>query len=404
MRYLVLALLCSLAVIGYVQRLGVQTASKPIQSEFGIDTEQFAFLGTVWLVGYALLQVPAGWLADRFGGRKALVGFALLWSVLTACVGLSRQYETLLVLWFVMGTALAGLFPSAAKSIGAWFSDTEKATASGLLGSFTMLGTAVASLLTSRLLVDAGWSWRTIYVAYGLLGIVWALLYLVIVPDREKKQATNQPMTRAEWGKLFTSVPLWLLCAQQFFRAGAMIFFINWFHKFLMESRGYDDVQAGSFTAIINTCALIGGVMGGFGSDWLLRLTRNRRLARQGIAVASMTLAGLLVGVTYWIDNRQVAMILFSVAAFIATFGGVAGYTVAIEYGGLRIGIVFSMMNMCGNFGAAIVNQVVGSLKERTGSWDTAVVAVVIIFLIDAVCWALLNPKRPLYEESHEAR
>src|SRR5687767_485988 len=136
MRYFVLAFLCLIAVIAYVQRLGVQTAHGPIQYDFDINTEAFGTLGTALLIGYALFQVPAGWLADRIGSRNAMVIFAIAWSLIAACIGLCRNFEALLVMWFVMGVALAGVFPCAAKSIGAWFPDTEKAMASGLLGSF----------------------------------------------------------------------------------------------------------------------------------------------------------------------------------------------------------------------------------------------------------------------------
>jgi hypothetical protein len=62
------------------------------------------------------------------------------------------------------------------------------------------------------------------------------------------------------------------------------------------------------------------------------------------------------------------------------------------------------MMNMCGNFAAAVVHLLAGSLKERTGDWNTALFVIAGIFAIDAICWALLNPKGPLFEVQHEIR
>jgi len=400
MRYFVLSFLCLAAVIAYVQRLGVQTAYTAIQSDFQIDTEQFGLLGTVWLVGYALCQVPAGWLADRIGSRNALALFAVAWSLITMSIGWCERFETLLALWFLMGMALAGIFPCAAKSIGSWFPDTEKATASGILGSFTMLGTSAASLLTALLLFDWHWSWRAIYVAYGSAGLAWSLIYFGLIPERTENSTLALPMTRSDWQTIFTSVPLWLLCGQQFFRAGAMIFFINWFPKFLREGRLLGEADASYAAAIVNGTALIGGVLGGFFSDWMLRRTQWRRLSRQGIAVVGMATAAILVLGTYFIDENRTAIAVFCVGAFIGTFGGVSGYTVAIEFGGQRIGIVFSIMNMCGNLGAALVNQAVGSLQERTGSWNAALFIIAGVFLVDALCWALLNPKAPLFANS----
>jgi nitrate/nitrite transporter NarK len=403
MRYLVLAFLCLLAVIAYVQRLGVQAAGTPIQAQFHVNTEQFGVFGTAWLIGYAITQVPAGWLADRIGPRNALAGFAVVWSAITGLLGLCPTFESLVAMWFAMGLAMGGVFPCAAKSIGAWFPDTEKATASGLLGSCTLLGASAATFATTQLLA-LSLSWQQVCALYGALGIVWVLAYLLVVPERAGLLVLSPPMKRADWAKLLRSGPLWFLCGQQFFRAGAMIFFLNWFKTFLTESRGFSETAAGGYTSFVNLSALVGGVLGGFFSDWLLRRTGLRRLSRQGIAVVGMTTAGVLVAITSWIEHPLVAVVVFCVGAFVATFGGVSGYTVAIEYGGRRVGVVFSMMNMCGNIGAAIVNQGVSSLKERTGSWNVALFAVAIIFLVDAVCWALLNPRRPLFEEDHETR
>src|SRR5262245_9925800 len=144
MRYIVLTFLCLIAVISYVQRTGINSVKQEICDDFSIDTEMFGALGSTWLIGYAIMQVPAGWLADRFGGRNVLAALAFVWSVLTALVALCDDFHSMLALWFAMGLAQAGVFPCAAKSIGAWLPDTEKAMASGLLGSSTMLGLAAA--------------------------------------------------------------------------------------------------------------------------------------------------------------------------------------------------------------------------------------------------------------------
>ena len=398
----ILAFLCAIAVIAYVQRLGMQTAYEPIQRELGIRTEQFGAIGTAWLIGYAVMQVPAGWLADQVGSRTALALYAVLWSIVTACIGLCRSFETLLPAWFLMGMALAGVFPCAAKSIAVWFPDTQKAMASGLLGSSTMLGTAAASLITVWLLSELHFSWQFAYVLFGAVGVLWALAYFLFIPEKRGGLSIAPPMTPADWRRLATSVPMWLICGQQFFRAGAMIFFINWFPKFLRESRHLTEKQAGIYTSYANFAALLGGILGGFFSDWLLRRTGMRRLSRQGIAVVGMTTCSALIVVTYFLTDNESAIAIFSVGAFIATFGGVSGYTVTIEFGGRRVATVFSIMNMCGNFGAAIFSYLAGSLKERTDSWTPALFVFAGIFAIDAVCWSLLNPQGPLFEEHHE--
>ncbi len=401
MKYVVLALLCLIAVIAYIQRVGINSAFDPIQRDLQIDTEQFGALGSVFLIGYAALHLPAGWLADRWGSRNSLVFFACVWSLLTAAASQARDFPTMAILWMAMGMGQAGVFPCAAKAIGAWIPDTQKAMASGLLGSATMLGTAAASKLTAHLLVEEAWTWQSIYVAYGLAGVVWAFLYLAVVPEGGSRGSqSSQSMTTADWRRLFRSGSMWLISGQQFFRAAAMIFFINWFPKFLQESRGLPLSEAANVTSWANLGAMLGGICGGFFSDWLLRRTGWRRLSRQGIAVVGLSIAAVLVVQSYFVTRIEVVAILFTTAAFTAGFGGVSGYTVTIEFGGRRIGTVFAMMNMCGNVGAAISTFAAGAVVQRTGSWDLALFMFAGIFVVDAVCWALLNPKGTLFEGS----
>src|SRR5262245_28923223 len=100
MRYFVLVFLCAIAVIAYVQRLGMQIAYEPIQHELALSTEQFGRVGTAWLIGYAIMQVPAGWLADRWGSRNTLTLIAIVWSILTGSIGLCHTFAELLAVWF----------------------------------------------------------------------------------------------------------------------------------------------------------------------------------------------------------------------------------------------------------------------------------------------------------------
>src|SRR3954452_11594917 len=143
MRYWILANLCLAALIAYVQRLGIYTDSVGIRSSLGIDKEQLGLAMSAWTLGYAALQIPCGWLADRWGSRRALTAFAVLWSVLTGLTSLAGDHAELVALWCAMGMAQAGLVPCAAKAVGQWFPDTERATASGLLASAMAAGIAL---------------------------------------------------------------------------------------------------------------------------------------------------------------------------------------------------------------------------------------------------------------------
>lgn len=418
--YALLALLCVIATIAYVQRSGMSmaVADRTMQRDMGLNKAQLGVVLSFWNLGYALAQIPSGWLADRLGSRRALALFALLWSVVTGLTSLATGFYSLVAIWTLMGVAQAGIFPCSTKAISRWFATQRRASATGLLSSSMAIGSVIGPAVTGPLLgalAATALAWRWVFVLYALPGIAWALLFYRLVretpaemPDRgdigvsnpapASDAAYDAPVSEEPvWRRLLGSASMWLLCAQQFLRAAAMVFFLTWFPTFLRESRGATLVQAGYLTALAGAGAVFGALLGGFASDKLLMLTGSRRLSRQGIAVAGMTACAALIVCAFYVENTTLAVTIISAGAFCGTFGGVSGYTVAMDLGGRRVATVFSVMNMCGNFGATLFPLAIGWLVHRTGNWDLVLFIFAGIFAVDAVCWALLNPKGPLF-------
>lgn len=106
-----------------------------------------------------------------------------------------------------------------------------------------------------------------------------------------------------------------------------------------------------------------------------------------------MSACAVLMAASIFIADVNAAIALITAGAFVATFGGVAGYTVAIDYGEERVGTVFGAMNTAGNLGAMLFPVTIGWLVTATGTWNAALVAFVVLMAIDAVFWAVLNPR-----------
>lgn len=415
MRYGVLSLLCAATVIAYVQRSAIGAPSKAIEAELRIGPGEMGTVMSVWYWGYALCQLPAGWLADRWGSRAALIVFAVLWSALTGAVGLATGLPGLLLVWGAMGCAQAGIFPCATKAIGVLFPATERAIASGFLAACMALGAAIAPVLTRGLLGPL--SWQAIFALYALPGLVWALVFAVRVPRLDPQPTpapeattanwTTPPAPPAEpirWSKLFTDVHMLLLCVQQLLRAGAMAFFFTWFPRFLEETKGVAHLGADWLAACPPLAGMLGGLLGGVASDWLLKKTGNARLSRQGLTVVAMIVCFAVALAAYFVSDAYTAVLLISIGAFFGYVGGVSAYAVAITMGGTRVAVVFATMNMSGNVGAALFPLAVGWIVEATGNWNLALLLFASLFALDAVCWALLNPKGPLFGDDHEHR
>ncbi len=432
MRYTILGFLWAVALIAYIQRSAISVPLQEIGKDLCVvDADQaLGFLVSAWYFGYAIFQLPAGRFADTIGGRRALVLLTVLWSLATAAAGFARTYWELVAVWTLMGALQAGVFPCAVRSIGQLFGEKERARASAWLGTGMLAGGAIAPVLTAKLLEWLGlWAatdgiqlWRICLVLYGLPGLVWAAAYWFQTTSagldaRQTQRAemahgdavhennTSSPVPRV--GPLAANSvaaspwldrSLLLLCGQQFLRAAAMIFFITWFPTFLRETRGVSLAQSGLLTTYTGVAAMLGVIAGGYASDWVFARTGNKRIARQGLAVVGMATCSVLILLSSFVTNVNTAVAMMSLGAFVASFGGVAGYTVAIDYGGDRVGTVFGTMNMAGNFGAALFPVTVGWLVTATGTWNAALVLFAALMAIDAVLWSILNPRHQYLE------
>jgi MFS family permease len=413
-RYRVLVLLCTSAAIAYIQRAALSVPASEIASdlEFADLARDMGWIQSAWYFSYGLMQIPSGWLADRLGSRRALSIFSVVWSLATLLTAFVTDFVSLLVMWSLMGAAQAGAFPCAAKALGRIFPETERARATGLLASGMTLGGAIAPVMTAMVLESLmAWAdawgierWRLLLGAYAVPGILWTVVFLGLVSVRTLPAGSRDSVASVpvDWSRLLRSWPLALLCAQQFFRAAGMVFFMTWFPTFLQKTREVTLLGSGVLTTVAGIGGVVGSLTGGFFSDWLLLKTGNKRLSRQGIAVVGMGLCSLLIVASYFVSDIQQSIALITLGAFCATFGGVSGYTVAISFGGRQVATVFSTMNMFGNLGAALFPLTAGWLVAQTGNWNLILFLFASVMAIDALCWAFLNPQGTLFGDEHE--
>lgn len=405
-----LSFLCAATVIAYLQRSALGVPSKQIERELGLTAQDMGLVWLAWYAGYAAFQLPAGIVAQWVGSKPALVAFAVVWSVLTACTGTANGFTDLCLWWAAMGVAQAGIFVCATKAIGATFRPTEQAFASGALACCMAGGAALSQFVTGRLFGPL--TWQEVLALYMVPGLVWALAFAYLVPSPEPPFVPEPEPDYDEppppqppepppvpWSRLLTDRNMVLLCTQQFMRAGAVALFFTWFPRYLQETKGVSVAGSGSLAAWPLVAGMLGGLLAGTASDFLLRRTGNARLSRQGLATCATATCALVSLGAFYATDANTAVALISVAAFCGYASGVSAYAVALSMGGTRVAPVFATMNMAGNVGAGLFPFAVGQLVVRTGNWNSAVLLFAGMFAASALCWSLLNPKGTLFEE-----
>ncbi len=411
-RYLVVAAVCVITAINYIQRNSIGAAETTIRDDLSLTREQTGDAMAWFFWSYALFQIPSGWLAQRWGPRWALTLFAVGWSLALGLAALSAGLAGLISARLLMGMLQAGVFPCVTLILAAWLPASRRAFASGLLNSCMLIGGAVSSQLTGVLLNYCGW--REVFGLDVLPGVIWAVWFVFWFRNRpQDHRAVNpaeltiitaeltcsQPGTGKSpiqpsfrWWTLLLSAPMWLIGIQQFFRAGANRFFDMWLPTYLQEERGGSVLSAGLLTGLPSYAAIIGGMVGGWFSDSILQQTGSRRAGRQGVAIGSLLVATLCYLLAYPISDLWLAISVLSLGYFIGSFAAPCAYALTMDMGGKQLGVVFGAMNMAGNFGSWAFVWVVPRLVSWSGGWGLALAVFAGVHLLAAVCWMPLNP------------
>ncbi|WP_406693700.1 MFS transporter [Singulisphaera sp. Ch08] len=408
-RHLVLIWLCVATTIAYIDRGCLSVAEKLIRADLGLSESQMGLVMSAFFLAYALFQVPAAGLDHAWGSRRALPVFSAAWSLATGLCGATHGVVLLLVARFSMGAAEAGIFPSSTGVLSRWYPVSRRAWVSGVLASFMGVGGGIGAALTGYILVYVSWRWM--FLLYAVPGLIWALGFalwfrntprehpsvnaaeLALISEGAKKE-DHQAVGPIAWRVLLTNRAVLGLVLQQFFRAAAAIFYLSWFPTYLHETRGVGVWEAGLLTSLPHWTTMLGCLAGGWLSDRVLARTGSLRLARQGVSVASMFLATLLIGLAYPIADARLAVLVLSVGAFAAALAGPCAYALTMDLGGRNTPQVFGIMNTSGAVGSILFPIIVPKLVVITGSWDAVLTFFAAIHIVAGACWLIFDADR----------
>ncbi len=408
-RFVILAWCCLAAMVAYLQRTAIGVASGSIRDDLGFSVVEFGFVMSGYYWTYALSQLPAGWVGQQIGSRPMLIVCVSGSSALTILSGVCPSRLAFALAWLSAGIAIAGIFPSCVQLFVAAFAPTARAFPSGMLSSSMSVGGAISTTLTGLLLastfLSGGMSWRAIFIAYGTIGLLWALGFgwwsrspmKTVIPDKIVHVTEPESPAVADASRTLAAVlqdyRTWLICAQQFFRAAGYVFYATWFPEFLRMTREVNTASAGQLTSLPLLGVVLGGAIGGVIADLLEHLTGSRRVSRQVLGVGSHGLCALLILTAQFIADPTSATLVISLGSFVFALGASSAYAITMDLGGPHTSTLFGLMNMCGNIGAALCPMVVGLLVNAVG-WGPILYFFAALYFAAAVCWMGLNPGR----------
>jgi MFS transporter, ACS family, glucarate transporter len=407
-RYLVMAFAAVLAVITYIDRVSISFAAPFIREELHLSTIQMGWVFNAFSLGYALFEIPGGFLGDWIGPRKVLTRIVVWWSIFTAATGWVWSYSSLLVIRFLFGAGEAGCFPNITRSFSVWLPQRERPRAQAMIWLSTRWGAAFTPPLVALVMSLVGW--RHAFEVFACLGVVWAAVFFFWYRDDPRKKSGVNEAERAllkdnahlaaghrnvPWSRLVRSRQAWMLCGQYFCHSWGWYFYLTWLPTYLREGRHMAFVSTAAMSALPLFMAGLGDPVSVLLSARLAKSVGLAR-ARRWIAYTGFAGASTFLLVSTVIRDPMMGVLAIGAAAFLLELVMPIAWSTTMDVGAQYAGTVSGAMNMVGNIAGGFSPMITGYILAWTNnSWNVVFYVAAAVEFLGIACWAFLDPVTP---------
>ncbi|UXR76070.1 MULTISPECIES: MFS transporter [unclassified Staphylococcus] len=415
-RWMFAGLFFLIGVIAYMDRANISYIAVPMMEDLHLTKTQFGFLASFFSLGYALMQVPSGLLAEKFGPKKMISVALIWWSAFTILTGLVKNHGLLYLVRFLFGVGEAPMYPSNAVFNTHWFGKNEKGRASSALLAGSYFGPVLAPFVTVAIYTTFGW--QAVFYIFGAIGFLIALLWIIIAKDlpehhkmvseaekqfiMENRDVVTTEKSSAPWGIFFKRFSFYAIAAQYFIVQFAITLFLMWLPTYLMETFHIDNLTMSKIAGIPWFVMFILILSGGVISDKILSAGKSRFVARATIAIAGFVVFG--VALNFAVSAQTLTMNIFWMSLCLGGIGlsMVMSWASATDLGRNFAGTVSGWMNLWGNIGAMLSPILAGYLATIMG-WPTTLRLMLILVVIAIILWFFVKPDHPLIKDESEA-
>lgn len=418
-RWFILALLFAISVVTYIDRVNISVTARQMMPAFGLTDQQMGHIFSAFVLGYALCQIPGGWLGDRWGARLVLTGAVLWWSGFTALtaiaatlpiVGLVGVLGSLMITRFLLGVGEAVALPNFNRAVADWLPAGERGLGIGIAIGGIGVGSAMTPPLTAWIMVN--WGWQTVFYLSAALGIAIALVWWWSARDRPEDHpavneaecllicGSNPPISSMRspvpWKSFARTSTVWWIVLSYSCLGYVAYVFLSWFYLYLVNVRGFDVLRGGWFASAPFLAMLVFCPLGGWVTDRLVMrygMTKGRSL----VGMAGMGLAGLSIAIGGAIDSATLAILCLSLGAGWLYFTVGAYWSSTTDLSKEHAGTLSGLMNTGANLGGALSPTITPWIAHQWG-WPASLGAAALIALVGGIMWLKVDPGKGLEE------
>jgi MFS transporter, ACS family, D-galactonate transporter len=404
-RWLVVGLLFAGMTINYIDRTNLAVAAPVLEREFGLSKSAIGLVLSVFFWAYAVVQLTAGWLVDRFDIKKIYAFAFAAWSLVTVATGFVNSVLGLAVMRVLLALPESVSAPASNRSIRYLFSSEKRGFATGVYTSGTKVGPAIATPLGAVLLVHFGW--RGLFFITGLVGLLWLApwlrFYQPAPEERAQKLQESSGGTgprdilayfrlRTVWG-----IFLGFLCYSYIWHVYA-----TWLPGYLISERRMSMLQMGLWGSLPFVAFAITIPIGGWGADqFIAHGIGELRVRRTFIGIGLFL--GMLIMLAAIVPTGRAAVLWFTASTSGIGLATANIWTVTQHLAPDRhVGTWSSIQNLGGVIGAGLAPLITGLLADITGSFFVPLMLGGIFSCLGIFCYLFLIDEKADREENHE--
>ncbi len=394
-KWLVVLLLALGMVIAYVDRanLSAVLALKGLHGWIPLDDNGRGLLNSAFFWSYALLQIPAGWIVDRFGPKRPYaIGFSL-WTLASAGAGMAHGIGQLVASRLVLGIGESVSTAASVRWIRLHCTESQRGLATGILFSGTKLGAAIGVPLAVALVLRFGW--RMMFVLLGLGGLVWLVAWLLFVPEQAEYAKTQHANPHAQTDQVhiaahFRRPVIWGILLGTFAYNYFIYFCLTWLPAYFTDARHLTPAAMGLFTMFSFGGMALVGIVAGWAADRIIAHGRNAVRVRRVFTMTGFVIASTeLIGMLSKSNDLALFFAVFSLAGLGLTTANYWALTQTIFPAGI-IGRMIGIQNFASNVSGIFASLITGWLKQKTGNYEAAGWAILGVLLLGLAAYGLL--------------
>ena len=397
--WIILALLSMGLLISFVDRTSLSSAlaDKNFVRDFALTSVDRGWLNSAFFWTYGLMQLPMGWLVDRYGVKWPYTVCFTIWCIATAATGLVTALTALLLMRLLIGAAEAVVIPASYRWIGNNFGENNKGFAVGLFAMGGKFGPAIGAPIAAWLIVN--YSWKFMFVATGIVGLIWLMPWLFMLrndfPSKEQLASAKRSASSVTLRNILSSPVVWGGMINNFCYGYFTFYCMTWMPAYLVEQRGLSLQKSGLFTFFSFAGIALMATFGGWAADRIIARGHNAVKVRKAFVVAGF-IGGSTVLLGALTDSLQAA--LFWNVLSLSILGLATANNLALCKLTLipkqAIGLTTGVQQLATSLAGGISASLSGWLLHVSGNYDLPMMVIFVFLLIGATSTlVLLQPK-----------